>query len=106
MCLVLAEKLAIKRQAWIDAARYCGGVAALARLLKVLRSRVSNWINQPELEIPDKYVVLTWEITKISIDRLSPFTEEFNKIMRRLIADAEKWRSFQESLIKQEVSLL
>ena len=49
MFVVLSEQLEIKRQAWLEAARYCGGVTALAKRLKVPRSRVSNWVNQPEL---------------------------------------------------------
>jgi hypothetical protein len=95
MFLVSSEKLAIKRQAWLDAARYCGGTTALAKSINVLRSRVSNWVNQPELEIPYQYVILTSFITKVSIDRLSPFTESANKIISELNMDAEKWRNFQ-----------
>jgi len=86
MFVVLSEQLEIKRQAWLEAARYCGGVTALAKCLKVSRSRVSNWINQPDLKIPYEYAVLTWFITKISIDRLSPFTEAVNSALKTLNA--------------------
>lgn len=79
-----ANKYEIRRRALLEAIRFCGGVAAYSRRLKVSRSRASNWRNQPEIAIPYEYVVLTEDITQVSIERLSPFTESANKVIRRL----------------------
>ena len=78
------EKYEIRHRALLEAIRFCGGVAAFSRRIKVGRSRASNWLNQPEIKIPYEYVVLTEDVTQVSIERLSPFTEAANKAIRRL----------------------
>lgn len=80
----MATKYEIRRRALLEAVRFCGGVAAYSRCLSINRSRASNWINQSDIEIPYEYAVLTEEITQVSIERLSPFTEAANKVIRRL----------------------
>ena len=80
------EKYEIRHRALLEAIRFCGGVAAFSRRIKVGRSRASNWLNQPEINIPYEYVVLTEDVTQVSIERLSPFTEAANKAIRRLSA--------------------
>ena len=80
------EKYEIRHRALLEAIRFCGGVAAYSKRIKVGRSRASNWLNQPEINIPYEYVVLTEDVTQVSIERLSPFTEAANKAIRRLSA--------------------
>jgi len=78
------NKYEIRHRALFEAIRFCGGVTAYSKRLNISRSRASNWCNQPEIEIPYEHVVLTEDITQVSIERLSPFTEAANKIIRRL----------------------
>jgi hypothetical protein len=80
------KKQEIRHRALIEAIRFCGGVCAYSKRIKVRRSRASNWLNRPEINIPYEYVVLTERITQVSIERLSPFTEEANKAIRHLRA--------------------
>ena len=81
------KKQEIRHRALLEAIRFCGGVCAYSKQIKVARSRASNWLNRPEINIPYEYVVLTERITQVSIERLSPFTEEANKAIRRLYAN-------------------
>lgn len=78
------NKYKIRQQALLEAIRFCGGVAAYSDRLKVSRTRASNWCNKPEITIPYEYVVLTEVLTRVSIERLSPFTETANKALRLL----------------------
>ena len=80
----IREKQEIRHRALLEAIRFCGGVCAYSKQIKVTRSRASNWLNRPEINIPYEYVVLTERITQVSIERLSPFTEEANKAVRGL----------------------
>lgn len=84
MSFVIGNKIEIRRRALLEAVRFCGGVTAFSQSLKVSRSRASNWINQPEIEMPYEYALATEEITQVSIERLSPSTEIANKLIRRL----------------------
>lgn len=84
MGLATEHQYAIKRQAWLEAVRFCGGVSAYSKCIKVLRSRLSNWVNQPELDIPYEYAILTEKLTGISVERLSPFTKDSNQVIRQL----------------------
>lgn len=84
MSFGIENKIEIRHRALLEAVRFCGGVTAYSQQIKVNRSRASNWINQPEIEIPYEYVVLTEDITRVSVERLSPFTEAANKLVRRL----------------------
>ncbi len=77
------DKYEIRHRALIEAIHICGGVTAYSNQLKVSRSRASNWLNQPEIAIPYEYVMLTEEMTQVSIERLSPFTEQINQALRR-----------------------
>jgi hypothetical protein len=78
------NKYKIRQQALLEAIRFCGGVAAYSDRLKVSRTRASNWCNRPEITIPYEYAVLTEVLTRVSIERLSPFTETANKAVRYL----------------------
>ncbi len=82
------DKYEMRRQALLEAIRICGGVAAFSKRIKVSRSRASNWVNQPEINIPYQYAVLVEDMTQISLDRLSPFTETANQAIRRLRAQS------------------
>jgi len=77
------DKYKIRHRALLEAIRFCGGVSAYSNRIKVSRSRASNWCNKPEINIPYEYVVLTEDVTRVSIERLSPFTELANKTIRR-----------------------
>ncbi len=77
------DKYQIRHQALLEAIRFCGGVTTFSKLLNVFRTRVSNWLNQSETNIPYEYVLLIEELTQVSIERLSPFTESINKMVRR-----------------------
>ncbi len=78
------DKYAIRHQALLEAIGICGGVVAFSKRIKVSRTRASNWLNQPEINIPYEYAVLTEDVTDVSLDRLSPFTETANQAIRRL----------------------
>ena len=78
------EKCEMRRRAVLEAIRFCGGVVAFSNRLNINRSRASNWVNQPGINIPYEYVILTEDLTQVSIERLSPFTEDANKVVRRL----------------------
>lgn len=78
------DKYEIRHQALLEAIRICGGVVAFSKRIKVSRTRASNWLNQPEINIPYEYAVLTEDVTQVSLDRLSPFTETANRAIRRL----------------------
>ncbi len=86
MSCVLRNKIEIRRRALLEAVRFCGGVTALSKHLKVSRSRASNWVNQPEIEMPYEYALIAEDITQVSIERLSPSMEIANKVIRRLRA--------------------
>lgn len=75
------DKREIRRQALREAVRFCGGVQAYSKLLGLGRARVSNWINQ-DINMPYEYAIMTEQLLKISLDRLSPFTEKANEIVR------------------------
>ena len=85
MFLGIFTKSQIQKKAWIDAKTLYEGVAALATVLKISRKRLSNWINL-KIAIPYEYAIIVSELTNISLERLSPFTELANKIIR-------KWRA-------------
>ncbi len=76
------DKYEIRHQALLEVIRFCGGVTAYSELINVARSRVSNWLNQLTIDIPYEYVLLTEYLTGVSIERLSPFTEAINKMVR------------------------
>lgn len=97
MVMERPNKQKMRQQALLEAIEFCGGVAAFSQRLKINRTRVSNWRNQPEIRIPYEYVVLTEAITQVSVERLSPFTEASNKALRGLLA--------LSSLAPTEVSL-
>jgi len=78
------KKCEMRRRAVLEAIRFCGGVVAFSKRLNVNRSRASNWCNQSDINIPYEYVVLTEDVTQVSIERLSPFTEAANQVIRRL----------------------
>lgn len=84
MSLDIRNKYEIRHRALLEAMRICGGVTAYSKSINISRSRASNWLNRDEIEIPYEYVVLTEELTQVSIERLSPFTEMTNKVIRRL----------------------
>jgi hypothetical protein len=84
MLLDEKAKYEMRHRALLEAIRFCGGVVAYSNRLNVNRSRASNWCNQPELNIPYEYVVLTEDVTQVSIERLSPFTDAANEVIRRL----------------------
>jgi hypothetical protein len=98
MSCVVGNKIEIRRRALLEAVRFCGGVSTLSHHLKVSRSRASNWVNQPEIEMPYEYALLTEDITQVSIERLSPSTEVVNKMMRRLRSQ------IRPSLVRKELS--
>ncbi len=77
------NKQKVRHRALLEAVRLCGGVTSFSKLLKVSRSRASNWCNRPEIEIPYEYVVLIEHLTHVSIERLSPFTEAANEVIRQ-----------------------
>jgi hypothetical protein len=80
------NKYETRRRALLEAIRFCGGATAYSKCLKISDTRVGNWVSRPEIEIPYEYAILTEEITQVSIERLSPFTETANKVIRRLRA--------------------
>jgi hypothetical protein len=80
------NKYEIRHRALLEVVRICGGVTAYSKAINTSRSRASNWVNNPEMEIPYEYLVLTEDLTHVSIERLSPFTEAANKVVRRLRA--------------------
>lgn len=84
MSIGSVNKYEMRRRALLEAIRFCGGVTAYSKCLKISDTRAGNWVNRPEIEIPYEYAVLTEEITQVSIERLSPFTESANKVIRRL----------------------
>jgi hypothetical protein len=84
MPLDKGNKYEIRHRALLEAVRICGGVTAYSKRINVSRSRASNWVNQAEIEIPYEFVILTEDATQVSIERLSPYTEAANKIIRRL----------------------
>ena len=80
---VLKDKKEIQHRALLEVVRFFGSVQAYGDELGVSRARVSNWVNQGNAMPYDKAVV-TEEVAKISIDRLSPSTERANEIIKRL----------------------
>ncbi len=90
-----STKAKIQNKALIDAKCLFKGIAALARLLGVSRKRVSNWINL-KVKIPYEYLIIISAITQISLERLSPFTERANKIIRQ-------WRAAGNSIVVERV---
>ena len=84
MSFGIGNKIEMRKRALLEAIRFCGGVTAFSRRLKVSRSRASNWCNRPEIEMPYQYAVLTEDLTQVSIERLSPYNEAANKVIRRL----------------------
>jgi hypothetical protein len=77
-----ADKYEIRHRALLEVIRFFGGVTACAKQLNVSRARVSKWLNQFTINIPYEYVLLMEYLTQVSIERLSPFTEKINKIVR------------------------
>ncbi len=75
MSFGIGNKIEMRKRALLEAIRFCGGVTAFSQRLKVNRSRASNWCNRPEMEMPYQYAILTEDITQVSIERLSPYTE-------------------------------
>ncbi len=86
MSIGSGNKYEMRRRALLEAIRFCGGVTAYSKCLKISDTRAGNWVNRPEIEVPYEYAVLTEDITQVSIERLSPFTEAANKVIRRLRA--------------------
>ncbi len=84
MSVSVGNKIEIRRRALLEAMRFCGGVKAYSERLKVSRTRASNWVNQPDIDMPYEFAVLTEEFTHVSVERLSPYTEMTNQVMRRL----------------------
>lgn len=77
------DKKEIQHRALLEVVRFFGSVQAYSDELGISRARVSNWINQGNAMPYDK-AVMTEELSKISIDRLSPSTERANEIIKRL----------------------
>lgn len=77
------DKYEICYYAWLEVKKWFGSVTAYAKLMGLPHSTVNDWFNSPGIEIPFEYLALTELITGVPIERLSPFTEHINKIMRR-----------------------
>jgi hypothetical protein len=105
MSVTKVHNYEIRHRALLEAIRCCGGVAAYGRRIKVSRARASNWCNKLDIKIPYEYVLLTEELTQVSIERLSPFTEEINKSMRRYLSGKSPYinRELNDILIGKQV---
>jgi hypothetical protein len=74
----------MREKALLEAIEFCGGVSAFSNRLKISCTRASNWRNKPAMSIPYEYAVVTEAITRVCIERLSPFTDAANKAMKRV----------------------
>lgn len=81
-------KYVMRQKAILEAIEFCGGVAAFSNRLKISCTRASNWRNKPAITIPYEYAVVTEAITRVCIERLSPFTDVANKAMRRVLTES------------------
>lgn len=86
MYLVKPNKYEIRHRALLEEVRFCGGVSGYSRMLKVSRSRASNWLNQTEIDIPYEFAILTEDITNISVERLRRKCDEVAKSRETKIA--------------------
>lgn len=77
-------KYEMREKALLEAMEFCGGVSAFSNRLKISCTRASNWRNKPAMTIPYEYAVVTEAITRVCIERLSPFTDAANKAMKRV----------------------
>lgn len=89
MSFCIGNKIEMRKRAMLEAIRFCGGVTGYSKRIKVSRPRASNWCNNPSIEIPYEYAVLTEAITQVSIERLSPYTEAANKVIRLMRANTK-----------------
>ena len=80
---MLLNKYEIKRRALLEAIRFAGSVAKLAKHIGAQRSQVNNWLNRDDA-IPYQYAILIEEISGVSIERLAPNEVAANKVIRQL----------------------
>lgn len=98
------DRYEIRHRALLEVIRFFGGVTACAKALDVSRARVSNWLNKISIDIPYEYVLLMEHLTQVSIERLSPFREIINKVVRsEQIQEKVFERSIEQIIIEEPI---
>ncbi len=72
----------IRNAALLKAASACGGVKALALLIKVSPSTIYRWMKQVRMNIPYELALLIEKHSKVSIEKLLPHEKKLNKYIK------------------------
>ena len=72
----------IRNLALLEAVAACGGVKALALLIKVSSSTIYKWIKQVKMNIPYDVALSIEKHSKVSIDRLLPHMKKLNNYVK------------------------
>lgn len=86
-CLDL-DSIATQYRAWQEVKELLGSTAALNRMLKLHPRRVSKWFKNPKI-VPYEYAIKTALLTNVSLDRLSPFTQDINEFFKNPVFNFE-----------------
>lgn len=91
----------IRKEAWLDAIRLCGGEKKLGKLIGVKQSTISDWINKPTREIPFDKVILVEKFTKVKTYRLMPEKIAVNEYLTQIRSSNKNNLIFHNLLLKQ-----
>lgn len=75
----------IRTLALLEAVSFCGGEEILGTKIKVERSVINQWINQPNIEIPYNKALLITDVTGINVERLLINKTKINKYPREIV---------------------
>ncbi len=93
-----SDKFVIRDRAWAEVRQICNSEEkSYHELMGVPQQTANDWLNQIG-KVPHVYLIKTEMLFSISIERLSPFTEEENKIFR-------EWQRYAYQLHYRELSL-
>lgn len=92
------NKLVIRDRAWAEVRQICKNEGkSYHELMGVAQQTANDWLNQV-VQVPHLYLIKTEMLFGISIERLSPFTTEENKIFR-------EWQQNANQLYSREMPL-